>query len=122
MERISGRAFRYPGWSGTEGPRPLFQSTLNFLPTGWGNCRRTRCAPPGVSTPPTTAARTLGLCEDAAWAQVAFWVSRGRNWIWVRSNACSVVNQIDVVVASSERVITREQPGKLVPSHEPFID
>ena len=57
MERISGRAFRYPGWSGTEGPRPLFQSTRNCLPTGWGNCRRTRCAPPGTSAPPHAGRR-----------------------------------------------------------------
>ncbi|MBP6850948.1 MAG: GGDEF domain-containing protein, partial [Rhodoferax sp.] len=70
---------------------------------------------------PTTAARTLGLREDAVWLRVPVSVSRRSNGIWVLNNDYPVINQIDVYVVSSGRVITREQLGNLVPPHERSI-
>ena len=70
---------------------------------------------------PTTAARTLGLREEVVWLRVPVSVSRRSNGIWVLNNDYPVINQIEVFVVSSGRVITREQLGNLVPPHERSI-
>jgi len=70
---------------------------------------------PPVFEPPSTAARTLGLREDAVWLRIPLSVSQNSNGLWVLDINYPVINQIDVYIVSAGQIVSRDRVGNLVP-------
>jgi len=64
---------------------------------------------------PTTAARTLGLREDAVWLRIPFSTSHNSSGLWVLDIDYPVINQVDVFLVTAGRVVKQGRMGNLVP-------
>jgi len=73
---------------------------------------------PPVFETPATAARTLGLRDDAVWLRIPFSVSNNSSGLWVLDINYPVINRIDVFVVSGGQVVSRDLIGNLVPPSE----
>ena len=67
---------------------------------------------------PTTAARTLGLREDAVWLRIPFSVSHNSNGLWVLDIDYPVINQVSVYLVADGRIVHQGRMGNLIPAHE----
>ena len=70
---------------------------------------------------PVTAARTLGLRDDAVWLRMVFSVSQHSNGLWVLDINYPVINQVDVFVVADGRIVQQGRLGNLVPARERMI-
>ena len=62
---------------------------------------------------PTTAARTLGLREDAVWLRIPFSTSHNSSGLWVLDIDYPVINRVDVFLVTAGRVVTQGRMGNL---------
>lgn len=63
---------------------------------------------------PTTAARTLGVRDDAVWLRIPFSTLLNSSGLWVLDIDYPVINQVDVYLVTDGRVVTQGRMGNLV--------
>lgn len=71
---------------------------------------------------PATAARTLGVREDAVWLRIPVAVAPHSDGIWVLGIDYPVINQLDIHVVRDGRVETSGRTGNLVPRRDRPVD
>lgn len=71
---------------------------------------------------PTTAARTLGMREDAVWLRIPVSVAPRASDIWVLDIDYPVINRIDMYLVSGGRVVTQGRTGNLVPPEQRMVN
>ncbi len=70
---------------------------------------------PPIFEVPTTAARTLGLREEAIWLHIPIAVSAHGSGIWVLDINYPVINQVDMYLVSAGQVVKQDRVGNLAP-------
>lgn len=76
--------------------------------------------PPAFEAP-TTAARTLGIRDDAVWLRIPFSVAPDSSGTWVLDLNYPVINRIDLFVVADGQVKAQGRLGNLVPAREKAI-
>ncbi|MEZ5637554.1 MAG: diguanylate cyclase [Burkholderiaceae bacterium] len=71
---------------------------------------------------PTTAARTLGLREEAVWLRIPVTAAPDAGGLWVLDIDYPVINRVDIFLVADGQVVTRGRSGNLTPPHERMVN
>ncbi len=71
---------------------------------------------------PTTAARTLGLREDAVWLRIPVAAAPGAGGLWVLDIDYPVINRVDMFLVADGQVVSRGRSGNLTPQDERMVN